>query len=185
MRSSPAKAIPLHTERLFLDPLTSADFDDIFRIAQEKRSIEDFQYVASKPEDVRAWLEPGLENPLNLIWVVREQERAVGLFDLFFEAEYSNTEKDVCRVGYFLDHEVQGQGYASEALTAIANWVFAEAGATRIEAGVTLHNTASWRTLEKAGFVREKIVPRNWTWRGEVYDSAYYYLTDALFRRML
>ena len=183
METSAIKATQLPGKRLILDPLTLADLDDIFRIARVEKSIEDFQYVASTREDVRAWLEPSLEDPSNLVWTIREQGVAVGLFDLCFEAEYSDIESGVCRVGYFLDHQVQGRGYATEALTTVADWVFRSNGATRIEAGVTLPNKASWRSLEKAGFIREKVVAGNWNWRGKVLDSAYYYLTDELFRR--
>ncbi len=183
METSVTKATQLRSKRLILDPLTLADLDDIFRIARVEKSIEDFQYAASTPEDVRAWLEPSLENPLNLVWTIREQGAAIGLFDLCFEAEYSDIENGVCRVGYFLDHQVQGRGYATEALITVADWVFSSSGATRIEAGVTLPNKASWRSLEKAGFLRDKIIAGNWIWHGEVHDSAYYYLTDELFRR--
>ena len=38
------------------------------------------------------------------------------------------------------------------------------------------YNTASYRILEKAGFIREKVVTGNWKWHDQVYDSAYYYL---------
>lgn len=183
MKGSCFQAEPLCTERLQLEPLVPADLNDVFEIARNAQSIEDFQYAAASPGDVQAWLEPSLKNPLNLVWTIRERQKTVGLFDLFFEAEYSDTEKDVCRVGYFLDRSVQGRGYATEALSAVAAWVFGTTAVTRIEAGVTLPNRASWRTLENAGFLREKVVLGNWSWRGNVFDSAYYYLTEELFRR--
>ncbi len=174
-------ATELRTKSLTLDPLTLADLDDIFQIAREKESIEDFQYAANSLDDVKAWLHPSLENPLNLVWVIRRSRKAIGLFDLCFEAEYSDVKSRVCRIGYFVDHREQRQGFATEALAAVAAWVFDETDTVRIEAGVTLRNEASSRTLEKVGFVREKVIEANWTWRGAVYDSAYYYLSKELF----
>jgi hypothetical protein len=35
---------------------------------------------------------------------------------------------------------------------------------------------ASYRFLEKAGFIREKVVKGNWKWHDQVFDSAYYFL---------
>ncbi len=177
-----AVATKLSARRLTLDPLTADDLEDIFQIARERESIEDFQHAADRPEEVQAWLAPSLENPLNLVWVIRKGGKAIGLFDLCFEAEYSDVKDHVCRVGYFVDHREQRQGFATEALAAVTAWVFDETDTVRIEAGVTLRNEASSRTLEKVGFVREKVVEANWTWRGAVYDSAYYFLSKDLYR---
>lgn len=169
-------ATDLVTKRLALEPLTLADTQAIYELAREKKSIEDFQYVAHSLDDVKAWLEPSYHDPANLIWVIRRQGRTIGLFEACFEAEYSDWETNVCRVGYFLDWREHNQGYATEALLAVVDWLFRCTDVERIEAGVTLHNVPSYRILEKAGFVREKIVEGNWEWYDQVYDSAYYYL---------
>ncbi|MFL7810154.1 MAG: GNAT family N-acetyltransferase [Anaerolineae bacterium] len=166
----------LVTDRLALDPLTTDDILAIFEIAREKESIEDYQYAARSLDEVRAWLEPSIADEASLLWVIRKQERAIGLFEIVFEAEYSDWETHVCRVGYFVDHQAQSQGYATEALLAVVDWLFRCTDVERIEAGVTLHNVPSYRTLEKAGFIRDRIVKRNWQWYDQVYDSVYYYL---------
>lgn len=172
-----AIATKLETKRLILEPLQLSDMQAIYDIAQEKRSIEDFQYVACSIDDVMAWLEPSYYDPDNLMWIIRKREKAIGLFDVCFEAEYSDLDSHVCRIGYFLDFREHNQGYATEALLAVINWLFCHTDIKRIEAGVTLHNIPSYRILEKAGFIREKVVEGNWKWYDSVYDSAYYYLS--------
>ena len=169
-------ATEITTERLILTPLTTADLPAIFNIAQHKESIEDFQYAAETIDDVKKWLEPALTDPLNLVWVIRKNGRAIGLFDLYLEAEYSDIAENICRVGYFLDNNEHNQGFATEALHGVIDWVFTNTTITRIESGVTLHNAPSYRVLEKAGFVFDKVIMQNWEWRGQTYDSAYYYL---------
>lgn len=164
------------TERLTLTPLTLADAQAIYDIAQEKESIEDFQYVAHSLDDVKRWLEPSYHNPAELTWVIRKQQQIIGVFEVCLEAEYSDLKANVCRIGYFLDWREQNQGYGTEVLEGVINWLFGHTDIERIEAGVTLHNVASYRILEKAGFTREKIVRGNWEWYDQVYDSAYYYL---------
>lgn len=164
------------TQRLTLEPLALTDVEAIYHIAQDKKSIEDFQYAAHQIEDVRAWLEPSYHDPATLLWVIRRQERVIGLFEVCFEAEYSDLQTNVCRIGYFLDCKEHNQGYATEALRGVIDWLFQNTEVERIEAGVTLHNLPSYRILEKAGFIREKVVSGNWKWYDQVYDSAYYCL---------
>ncbi|MEM9157316.1 MAG: GNAT family protein, partial [Cyanobacteria bacterium P01_F01_bin.33] len=148
-------------------------------IAKERQSIEDFQYVANSIDEVRDWLEPSYHDPNNLIWVIRKQRKAIGLFDICFEAEYSDLVTNICRIGYFLDFREHNQGLMTEALIAVTNWLFLSKDIERIEAGVTLHNIPSYRILEKAGFIRDKVIEGNWQWHGESYDSAYYYLLKS------
>lgn len=169
-------ATDLRTRRLTLKPLTLADIPAIYEIAKERQSIEDFQYVAHSADDVKAWLEPSYHDPNNLVWSIRAEGNTIGLFDVCFEAEYSDVDTNVCRIGYFLDFRQHNQGYATEALIAVSAWLFRYTDVERIEAGVTLHNIPSYRVLEKAGFIREKIVVGNWRWYDQIYDSAYYYL---------
>ncbi|MBE7382767.1 MAG: GNAT family N-acetyltransferase [Leptolyngbya sp. SIO1E4] len=169
-------ATTLDTKRLTLDPLKLADMKAIYDIAREKKSIEDFQYVAHSFDDVKAWLEPSYHDPTNLVWIIRKQGQTVGLFEVCFEAEYSSLETNVCRIGYFLDFREHNRGYVTEALFAVIDWLFCYTDVERIEAGVTLHNTPSYRVLEKAGFIREKVIEGNWKWYDKAYDSAYYYL---------
>lgn len=170
-------ATKLGTKRLTLEPLALEDIQAVYHIAKEKKSIEDFQYVACSMDDVKVWLEPSYHDPNNLIWTIRKQGQTIGLFDVCLEAEYSDLDKNVCRIGYFLDFREHNQGYATEALIAVVKWLFDHTDIKRIEAGVTLHNIPSYRVLEKAGFIREKIVKGNWQWYDQVNDSAYYYLS--------
>ena len=169
-------ATHLDTPRLTLKPLESADIAAIYNIAKEKKSIEDFQYVAHSLDDVKEWLEPSLHDSASLLWTIQKKEKTIGLFEVCLEAEYSNEEANVCRVGYFLDHREHNQGYTTEALGAVIDWLFQETDIERVEAGVTLHNVPSYRVLEKLGFLRERVIKGNWSWYDRTYDSAYYYL---------
>ncbi|MEM9155563.1 MAG: GNAT family N-acetyltransferase, partial [Cyanobacteria bacterium P01_F01_bin.33] len=70
----------LYTKRLMLEPLKLADIPAVYEIAKDRQSIEDFQYVANSIDEVRDWLEPSYHDPNNLIWVIRKQRKAIGLF---------------------------------------------------------------------------------------------------------
>jgi RimJ/RimL family protein N-acetyltransferase len=55
-------------------------------------------------------------------------------------------------IGYALDPSHQGHGYAAEAVSALADWLFAR-GARNVFANCYLDNTSSMRLLERLGFV--------------------------------
>ncbi len=62
-----------------------------------------------------------------------------------------------CLIGYSLDKQYNGRGYATEAVSLAVGFAFNELKLHRVEAGVMLSNTGSMRVLEKAGFHREGI----------------------------
>ena len=170
-------ATTIKTERLLLMPLKMTHLEALFEIAKDPRSIEDYQYAAQEIEDVRQWLEPSFNNSDELNWVAFKNEQLIGFFEVYLEAEYSELQINVCRIGYFIDYREQKQGFGTELLLGVIDWLFRETTIERVEAGVTLHNASSYRILEKAGFVRDKVVKDNWEWRSETFDSVYYYLT--------
>ena len=59
----------------------------------------------------------------------------------------------IVEIGYGLLPEFWGNGYASEAVSAMTEWASKQPGVKMIEAETDVGNIASQRVLEKAGFV--------------------------------
>lgn len=55
-------------------------------------------------------------------------------------------------IGYGMKKEYEGQGYMTEAVTAMAEWASNQPGVTRVEAETDPDNIASKKVLQKAGF---------------------------------
>jgi RimJ/RimL family protein N-acetyltransferase len=64
-------------------------------------------------------------------------------------------------LGYIFNPGDQGRGYATEAARALVGHAFAMMAAHRVVAHCNPANTASWRLLERIGFVREGHLRRN------------------------
>lgn len=74
-------------------------------------------------------------------------------------------------LGYCLDAPSWGQGYATEAVSAMLDWAFATLDLNRVQAETDTRNAASARVLEKLGFVHEGTLREDCVVDGEVSDS--------------
>ncbi len=72
-------------------------------------------------------------------------------------------------IGISLIPEARGRGYGTEAQRLVADYLFANTDANRVEASTDVENLAEQRSLEKAGFFREGIA------RGSQYRAAGYH----------
>jgi RimJ/RimL family protein N-acetyltransferase len=77
-------------------------------------------------------------------------------------------------LGYSLARAYWGQGYASEAIRAVLDLLFAELNLHRVVAECDVENEASWRLLERLGFRREAHLHENIFFKG-AYGSEYHY----------
>ncbi len=67
---------------------------------------------------------------------------------------------DTATTGYVLSRDAWGHGYASEALAAMV-MLARQLGVRRVYALCHPEHRASWRVLQKGGFVREGTLPRH------------------------
>ena len=82
----------------------------------------------------------------------KEAGRIAGLIRIEFDGD-EGRQGDV---GYCLDSDFQGRGYATEVLEEVVRLRLEELGLRRIWATVDTRNEKSWKVLERAGFRREK-----------------------------
>ena len=80
-------------------------------------------------------------------------------------------------VGYWVDAEHAGQGYAPEGVAIILRYGFEELGLHRIEAAIVPRNTASRRVMGKLGLREEGLAERFLQIRGVWEDHVRYAIT--------
>lgn len=84
-------------------------------------------------------------------------------------------------IGFTLDRRYQGQGYATEAVRAMLEFLFADGRLRRISAECDARNAPSARLLERVGFQREGL-RRQQTWaKGEWTDELLFGILAAEF----
>ncbi len=171
---------PVETQRLLLSPLLGSHADAAFGPMQDDAI---YKWISmNKPrtvESLRAnWKR--LESRLSTegadawpVWaVIRCSDGA-----LVGEVDAVVDDKLVCtNLGYYFFPDFWDQGYATEAVRAIADHLV-QHGIHRLVATVTVGNHASAQVLKKAGFVFNAILPDNDTLRGVPVDDEEYVRT--------
>jgi ribosomal-protein-alanine N-acetyltransferase len=150
------------TERLILLPWSSEYFDDLFR-------------MLAKPEVARYILR---EKPITQSKCLEISRAWVGQWDRYGYGPWAAIEKtsgqwigkiglkflddlplqDKCEVGWILDPEFWGKGFATEGGKAAVRFGFDRAKLTRIISTTVPENIASRRVMEKCGLTYQGLI---------------------------
>ncbi|MFF7648705.1 GNAT family N-acetyltransferase [Streptomyces sp. NPDC007983] len=151
--------LQLETTRLTLRPWADADADDHRALAAERGdgtpSIEDNRRV------IEAQIAAPALTGLGLLVINR---RDVGDFIGYCGLTVGRASVDEPEIAYELFRRVHGQGYATEAASAVLDAAITT-GRKRLWATVRSWNAPSFRVLEKLGFERDHVSADD---RGEV-----------------
>lgn len=125
--------------RLGLRP-SNIEMDDVYRYELEEALGVWLKGTAEKPEQY-AWI-------TNWEIILEEENMAIGGIGIAGPPD----EKGEVMVGYMIDRKYQGKGYASEALTRLAEWIFSHPEVNVIRADTEEDNLPSQKVLERSGF---------------------------------
>lgn len=180
MTQAPLELKELSSERLRFRAVNDSDVDDIFQIYSDEKALEYFAREPLKNRDdamqmVNGNLLPSLDEKA-LAWAIclADSDRMIGTFTLF-HIDLTNRRAEV---GYILNRQFWGQGYASEALQRIIRYCFEELEFGRLEADVDPANHGSLKLLERHGFEREGYFKNRWFTREKWFDSVMFGLLN-------
>lgn len=163
----------LTTHRLILREMTAGDAPALFAILSDADAMRWFgsdplstlEQAEKLVETFAAWRQ--MPNP-GTRWGIhsRKNDRLLGSCGLF---KWNRTWRS-CVVGYELAPSAWGQGFMTEALSAVLDWGFEAMALNRIEAQVHPKNTASIMLLRKLGFLEEGHLREAGFWSGAHHD---------------
>ena len=138
----------IETERLKIRIASDDEMRDIIDKQTDEEMIKAFsemlQECIDHPEQ-RQWY---------ATWMI-EQKDGTHIGDLCFKG--LNPDGSV-EIGYGINEEKQGHGYATEATAAATAWALRQPGVSRVDAETDPDNKKSQRVLEKCGFVPSGIM---------------------------
>lgn len=145
------------TDRIQLRPYADRDFPHIFRLQSDG---EVMRYIRAPVTDATAvlertmlWLKYAEENPGFGVWTIENLDNH-GLIGYAVLRHVEFQPGRAIEIGYTLDKECWGKGYATEATQLLMNHAFKTLGVTDLVAYTDEANGASNRVLEKCGFQR-------------------------------
>ena len=174
MSDCPTKSV-LQTKRLLLRPVTMDDLDDFHRIIASPGVHEGTLTFPVEPD--AEWARTRLQRVLEQ----NEQQQAYFIHAHRREAPeagaVANLSLDIVQahgrghLGYMVDEDHRGQGYATEMLAAVLDHAFDGLGLRRICASTWTWNHPSWKLLSRLGFSREGRARQHYCKNGEYIDA--------------
>lgn len=159
------------TPRLYLTPFEPTDWA-FFRSLREDRNIMRYMAAIAPEKETRRVFAARLM--AEHVFVIRSLEDDTPLGDIGLQISAKFREE--ADIGYTVIPQAQGKGYASEALQAVCDYAFSQAGVKAINAYVLADNAGSVRVLEKQGFVRTQVLEKAYEINGVRYDDWVYRL---------
>jgi len=150
---------PKRTERLTLRPVAKDDFEALWQIRRQE-SVG--RWMTSSSQDWDAFAEMMADaDRMGKTLVIEHDGVVIGDLmiapeDAWAQSEIAEQAKGVqAEIGWCLDPEREGHGYATEAVRELIRIAFEELGLRRLVANAFAANEASWRLMERVGMRRE------------------------------
>jgi ribosomal-protein-alanine N-acetyltransferase len=175
---SEAREFPqLDTDRLVLRELTLDDAEIIFpHFANEEVVRYEDSKQATNIKDVTDIIEWGRKiasSKAGILWgIFRKGDGSfLGQVNYVTRPDISGITHRA-EIGYDLTPHYWGNGYISEAISTVIQFIFDSTEINRIEAIVHVENRRSLNVLTRLGFHREGILREYVKWEGEYWDMA-------------
>jgi [ribosomal protein S5]-alanine N-acetyltransferase len=175
----------LSTERLLLREIEPEDWHTIQAYQSDPRYLRFYPWTERTEPDVRAFVQVFLdwqrEQPrqrFQLAIIRRADEQMIGLCGI----RINDANARQANIGYELNPECWGQGYATEAARELLRFGFGEWGLHRIWAECVAENVASARVMERLGMRQEARFRESGWMKGRWWDCLIYAILETEYR---
>jgi RimJ/RimL family protein N-acetyltransferase len=177
---SPKKVI-VQTERLDLRDFRASDWTQVHEYGSNPNVVRFMDWGPNTEEETHKFIQKSIdyqtENPrihYSLAIVIREQKRLIGGCGLYV----SNVENRNGWIGYCLNRQFWGQGYATETARSLLDFGFNDVNLHRIFAFCNPSNVDSAHVMEKIGMEYEGHFRENIFSKGKWHDELYYAILE-------
>ena len=149
------------TERLILRRYQKEDLQDLFEYLSDKEVVEYEPYKPLTLDEAKENLKWRIGTDEMIAMELKSSHKMIG------NVYMGKREFEAREIGYVLNRNYWGAGYAAESCEALIQWAFSN-GIHRIYAECDPCNQRSWKLLEALGFQREAHFRKNvYFWKDE------------------
>jgi len=148
----------LYTDRLFIRPLNTEDKPSIYKYRSDSDTNKYLSSAIQTMDDMDDFFRK-ISNQINVAgtwfqFAIIKQDSSLLIGDIGVHFLETSDNRQV-EIGYTLDKDFRGKGYASEALTKIIDYLFTQLNKHRIIASIDPGNINSIKLIERLGFRKE------------------------------
>ncbi|MDH2392267.1 MULTISPECIES: GNAT family N-acetyltransferase [Streptomyces] len=176
MRMTTFPDVSISTERLVLRPFEDADVPALTEMMNDELvtawTPAPHPYT---PADSEAWVRATApaerSEGRGIVFAVTEflTQRLVGIVQL----QHTNWRTLSTEAAYVTAPWARGEGYATESLLAVAQWLFRDQHFERLELRTAADNTASQQVAQKIGCISEGVLRNAWIARTQTEDGGW------------
>ncbi|MFF8600503.1 GNAT family N-acetyltransferase [Streptomyces sp. NPDC015232] len=169
-------SISISTDRLVLRSFEEADIPAFVEMMNDELVVAwtsvPHPYTRHDAEDwVRRIAPAERTEGRGIVFAVTEflTQRLVGIVHL----HSTNWRTRATEVAYVTAPWARGEGYATESVLAVAQWLFGDRGFERLELRTAADNTASQQVAQKIGCISEGVLRNAWIARSQTENGAW------------
>lgn len=167
----------LETDRLILREFVASDWPAVMAYQSDPRYLRYYEWTGRTETEVRAFVQMFLDHQqeeprtkFQLAVILKAEDRLIGNCGI----QMKTPDAREADIGYELDPDHWGQGYATEAAHAIVAFGFSELKLHRVWSWCIAENRGSSRVMEKLGMQREGHLRENEWIKGRWWDTLIY-----------
>ena len=164
----------LETPRLILRDFVADDWRDVLAYQNDPRYLCFYDWTERTPEAVQAFIQMFLDqqqtqprHKFQLAITLKDKNHVIGNCGI----RQPTPDAPEAEIGYELDPNYWGHGYATEAMRAMLAWGWQNLPIQRVTAWCIAENTASIRVLEKLGLHGVERLPKHEHFKGRWWDG--------------
>ena len=165
----------IKTERLVLRRYEEKDLDAFYEIIHDDRLSTYIKFPNLTKEEELEYIKECIKNADESKyekWTIERQEDSVVVGNISVNTVYKV--HNYCNVGYVVRYDYWGNGYATEALKAISDYLL-NSGYYLVECSCNENNKQSIRVMEKSGFKKDGYIENRRLNRDGTYSGVVYY----------
>ncbi len=155
---------PIQTPRLVLRTPELTDTEALVRIKSLAMPMDDARKAVASMVEER-------KHPFNFHWVITLDGAVIGRVKGWEVSPYNG----YLQLGYDVGPEYRNQGYMTEAVHAVVDYLMNDAEANRVYCSVRESNLASRRVCEKVGMLHEGTLRQHYARQDGGYDDVRIY----------